>query len=499
MITGGLHKRGKIWYAVWHENGRQRWKSTGKTSKAEAAVILADMVTPLNAGDRARALREASDKEYARRGEQIGRQILIKNMFQIYEASPERPDAAAITLKGYRAQFRRFENWLAEHHPKATAAADVMPGIASEFAAWLSHETGSGTYNKYIACLRMVWKTISKRGGLTENPWNMIAMKRHRVISKRELTIEEIRRLIDSQTGEWRLLFIVGTFSALRLGDCATLRWDEVDIDAGHIIRVPRKTASRTGKAVIIPIFSDLQRELQLIKADARSPYVMPTLAKKYFHAPTTFNYHVGQIFKRAGIKCSADEVPANRIKHPTLAGFHSLRHSFVSLMRRANAPEAVVMSLVGHGSPAMTRHYTHIGEAAARQAIAAMPSLGADVFQEERAALPQWAADLVQDMTSDNWSDVRSALLSGHRAPTAPLGSGDEPGHASPPRDGGDVSHDVSRRGDGDEHQPSQPSGVHLAMTHHNDLPLLGPPSEDIPSSQSADTPSAPQMSTSI
>ena len=33
-----------------------------------------------------------------------------------------------------------------------------------------------------------------------------------------------------------------------------------------------------------------------------------------------------------------------------------------------------VVQSIVGHGSPAVTRHYVHIGEGAARQAINALP-----------------------------------------------------------------------------------------------------------------------------
>ena len=39
----------------------------------------------------------------------------------------------------------------------------------------------------------------------------------------------------------------------------------------------------------------------------------------------------------------------------------------------------AVVEAIVGHSSPAMTRHYTHTGEAAARSAIAMLPGLKDD------------------------------------------------------------------------------------------------------------------------
>jgi hypothetical protein len=52
------------------------------------------------------------------------------------------------------------------------------------------------------------------------------------------------------------------------------------------------------------------------------------------------------------------------------------LRYSFVSTCRRADAPLAVVESLVGHSTPAMTRHYTDVGDEAARRAIGALPSM---------------------------------------------------------------------------------------------------------------------------
>ena len=59
--------------------------------------------------------------------------------------------------------------------------------------------------------------------------------------------------------------------------------------------------------------------------------------------------------------------------------GFHSLRHTFVSLCRAAGAPLSVVEAIVGHASPAVTRHYTHTGEAAARASVALLPSVFGD------------------------------------------------------------------------------------------------------------------------
>ncbi|MCK4982997.1 MAG: tyrosine-type recombinase/integrase [Victivallaceae bacterium] len=54
--------------------------------------------------------------------------------------------------------------------------------------------------------------------------------------------------------------------------------------------------------------------------------------------------------------------------------GFHSFRHSFVSFCAKAGVPLPVVQAIVGHGNPAITRHYIHIGEESVKQAINALP-----------------------------------------------------------------------------------------------------------------------------
>jgi hypothetical protein len=99
--------------------------------------------------------------------------------------------------------------------------------------------------------------------------------------------------------------------------------------------------------------------------------------------------------------------------------GFHSLRHTFVSLCREANAPLAVVEAIVGHSNPAMTRHYTHTSEAAAGAAVAALPDITST--SDAKPALP--AADpaailksklsaLVETLTPANAVTVRAQML---------------------------------------------------------------------------------------
>jgi hypothetical protein len=95
--------------------------------------------------------------------------------------------------------------------------------------------------------------------------------------------------------------------------------------------------------------------------------------------------------------------------------GFHSLRHTFVSLCRASNAPLSVVESIVGHSNPSMTRHYTHVGELAAGRAVAALPSVMGDAPEPEkpdtRSLLEQVKAIAV-GMNAKNWKAQRADLV---------------------------------------------------------------------------------------
>jgi len=97
--------------------------------------------------------------------------------------------------------------------------------------------------------------------------------------------------------------------------------------------------------------------------------------------------------------------------------GFHSLRHTFVSLCRESNAPLAVVESIVGHSNPAMTRHYTHVGELAAANAVALLPAITGDA--ETVAPTKREPGEILRDvqaalksMTAANWREKKAALL---------------------------------------------------------------------------------------
>ena len=55
------------------------------------------------------------------------------------------------------------------------------------------------------------------------------------------------------------------------------------------------------------------------------------------------------------------------------------MRHSFVSLCAANRVPQAAIMEMVGHGSPAMTALYSHAGDEQKVKAIAGLPAIDFD------------------------------------------------------------------------------------------------------------------------
>ena len=197
--------------------------------------------------------------------------------------------------------------------------------------------------------------------------------------------MEQIAKLIDSATGEMRLLIALGYFTGLRFGDCCTLLWQEVDLLRGVIERVPRKTEHTVKdiqQAIVkvgIPEF--LFRMLSEVAPEDRKGYVLPGFAKEYLEGKEyRANRRLLEHFEKCGIhtvkagtgtpelRNDAGKIVKRAVRAVTEYGFHSLRYSYISHNAEAGTPAAVIQRNAGHANPAMTEHYTRISDRAAIQ-----------------------------------------------------------------------------------------------------------------------------------
>ena len=437
--SGYLIRRGTTYHAVWTIAGKKFMKTTGKTDKKEAKAELARIMQPfliqndMRTLETVRARLEGATAELVTIEEQQNPPLTIAAAWDAFLAATNRPDSGDATLRQYEFQFDRFRRWIAQDHPAAKAIRDVTRRTADEYAANLMGEGLSpNTFNKHVNLLQMVFRVLKEKARLAENPWETIQRKRLNGTGRRELTMDELRKVCAAATGELRTLLALGLYSGLRLGDCATLRWGEVDLHRGIIRRIPSKVARRRPTPVLIPIHSVLKAMLAETPTAKRTGYVLPDMAAAYARRPDEVTDLVQAHFRscdistqKPGTGFAKETGPDGKLRKVSTGkravvevGFHSLRHTFVSLCREANAPLSVVEAIVGHSNPAMTRLYTHTSEAAAGAAVASLP----DITRQAKPALPAPAdigtvpkasvRELAEKLTPKNVTEIRDALL---------------------------------------------------------------------------------------
>jgi len=390
--TKNLIKRGNVWYVKRMVNGERIVQTTGKTKLTDAY------------DERNRILNSTYLRDEKERAEAVLARVAtldqrldkiaderpalpVDAAWAAYRNAPNRPDSGPRTLDGYESQFIRFTKWLSTKHPEVTELRGVTEEIAFEFAGEIGRKLTPNSYNKYLVLLRRMWKVLYKTAALKSNPWTELENKLLATHSRRELTLEELSKVCAAVTGELRLLFAVGLYCGLRLGDAVLLKWCNIDLKRGIVMIVPQKTARRSnGKVVRIPLHPTLLAMLTETRGSGDG-YVMPELAELYQRDDTGLVKRIRGVFEKCGIetRCTVKGYSRQGVD----VGFHSLRHSFVSLSANAGASLAAVQAVVGHSNPAMTRHYLHADQNVVKTAVGLLPDVSGTADKEKDKHAP--------------------------------------------------------------------------------------------------------------
>ena len=345
--------------------GKRYSRSTRTTDREKAEKFLERFLSPLGLGSR---------------------RLPLADVWLEYVKSPDRRDLAPSTLNAKRLIWMEFARWMERHHLEIGQLAEVTHEAIAEYLACIRAEVCASTYNARICVLREIFRVLSPKAGLVDDPWEGVRLHADDCHSRRELTLDEVGRLMQAAAkagGEWKRLFTLGLYTGLRLGDCCRLAWTSVNLERSVIQLIPTKTRKHAhGQPVTIPIHPQLLTELQgngeRGMGNGKLPtgqFVNPTLADWYKNSKWRIGHGLELIFKAAHIETSV-RIEGRRTRTPE-ATFHSLRHTFVSLAANAGVPLPVVQSIVGHSSTAMTRHYYHANEDALRRAVSAIPAIG--------------------------------------------------------------------------------------------------------------------------
>jgi len=346
----------------------------GKSNYQEALKRLIDCLNCLQVEERDNARNDCMEKI----NEGTIFKMKLEEAFSAYKERRKTRVVSEGTYKEYERLWNNFVNWLKKEYPEIVFLNEITVDVAEKYLAseW-ERGIAERTFNERIKKFRAMFSALSKKAGLFHNVWKSVDKMTEFTISKKPLTPEQLTDLFKVAKGEMKTLFIIGLYTGLRRGDASTLRWSEIDFDKRLIDKIPSKT-KRSGKKVIIPLHGALKAILLSIKEnlddESKSEFVLPEIAEMYNRHPTSVGRIITRTFKKAGIETAVKREGAKM--KTGVYGFHSFRHSFVSLCASGGIPIHVVMELVGHNSKLVHQIYQHATIEDKRKAIDLLPEV---------------------------------------------------------------------------------------------------------------------------
>lgn len=382
--TGTFFKRGRrYWYKFKHQG--QSYAFSLKTTHAiQARKDFEHEMTLIGAS----IMNGTFDPEAGKdSGQSAGAVNLtaLSHAWKSYLKSVNRPSTGEKTLEQYGYQFRHFVKWMDKRYPQIKHMAEVNKAIARQFAMHLKSKYAPNTFNKHVNLLRLVFRIWADNADVSgPNPWSGIARERLTTQSKRPFTDNELKAIFKKAEGDRRTLFFLGLHTGLRLGDCCCLQWNQIDMKARMITVTPRKTRNSSGKTVTIPIHPELYIHLSSIMPAKTSASVLPDFEERYLRDDASISDEIQGFLTDIGITVLKSGTGSGTDHRAVvLVGFHSFRHTWVTRAAEAGMDSASIRAIVGWGSPAMEKIYTHVSKEHLASVFANIPPITEDAVQK--------------------------------------------------------------------------------------------------------------------
>ena len=230
----------------------------------------------------------------------------------------------------------------------------------------LSRGASVQTVNRYLAYLKSFCRWLVRDRRMEDNPLahlqaaNVKTDRRH---DRRELDVDELRRLLDTTRDSGRLfrgltgrdrfhLYATACGTGFRASALASLTPESFDLSADlpTVTLTARHNKSRRTK--VQPLPPDL--------ADLLRDYLGAKPAGQPVWGGTWASDRLGAEMLRSDLAVAGIPYAVEGPDGPLFADFHALRHTFLTLGSRAGIDLRTLQELAGHSTPTLTARYSH-------------------------------------------------------------------------------------------------------------------------------------------
>jgi integrase len=381
MASIWRHPRSRYWTACFRDStGHQRRITTKTVERKIARKIAQEYEEAVRTERTLKQLNETLDRLH----EEISGQRVTRRTLRAYVVewlATKEPETARSTLAFYRGSHGKFVTFLEKRADLPLTRIDRTEIVA--FRNALAAKLNSKTVNHDLKAVRMLFRSARRDGLISEDPAEFVEPVRcenHLAKrSRRNFTLEELRVVLDAADPEWRSMILFGFYTGQRLGDIATLHWNNIDPTKRELRFVTRKTARR----MILPLAEPLRQHIENLEAsdDPMAPvhpraFGIIASQKK----SGTLSRQFGELLAQAGLRepTSHTSQGKGRGSARTFAqlSFHSLRRTTTTLLHEAGIAPAVAQAVIGHDSEAVHELYINVGREAAQNATDVLPVL---------------------------------------------------------------------------------------------------------------------------
>lgn len=246
-----------------------------------------------------------------------------------------------LTIQQCRSLLHHIEATVVSRHG-GTNLTTVDPEALDPETRRRRRITANNTYTEFRSALNMAY---AEGRIVSNNSWRRVKIFRTVYRARPDiLTWEQARRLVEIASPEFKPLILAGLYTGCRITELYRLRVGDLDRTRAAIYIQPGKNFR--GRTIALP-----DEGYEFFRALAEGQPKGGQLIRRRQGWPWTHSYtskHFKKLTRQLGL--------------PDSFVFHCLRHTYASLLLRANTPPVVVARQLGHLNAETTlRTYAHV------------------------------------------------------------------------------------------------------------------------------------------